>query len=101
MSPIVGGVGQSKQATPEVQAMIDGLKGDVSNKLVGKTLGPFEAVSFKTQVVAGTNYFVKVRVGSGEEHVHLRVFKPLGESPKPVLHSCQEGHTGASEINYF
>jgi cystatin-A/B len=102
MSPVVGGVGDSKKATPEVQAIVDSLKHDASTKL-GETapFSAFEAVSYKTQVVAGTNYFVKVRVGPSNEHIHVRVFKPLGNDPKPVLHSCQSGHTDSSEIVYF
>ena len=36
----------------------------------------FEARSFKTQVVAGTNFFVKVAVAP-DTCVHARVFKPL------------------------
>ena len=102
MSPVVGGVGESKKATPEVQAIVENLKHDASAKL-GTTapFSSFEAVSYKTQVVAGTNYFVKVRVGPSNEHIHVRVFKPLGENPKPVLHACQGGHTDSSDIVYF
>jgi cystatin-A/B len=98
---IVGGVGQSKEATAEVQAMVNELKSEVSGHVKGKSLTPFRAVSYKTQVVAGTNYFVKVLAADGNEHIHLRVFKPLGENVKPKLHSCQAGHSATSEIEYF
>ena len=105
MSPtsknIVGGIGQSKPATSDVQSMINELKAEASSHLGGKNLSPFEAVSYKTQVVAGTNYFVKVLADGGKEHVHLRVFKPLGENAKPKLHSCQAGHSQTSDIEYF
>lgn len=43
-------------------------------------------VSYKSQVVAGTNYFAKVDIGDGK-FVHLRVFKPLphtGAGPELV-----------------
>jgi cystatin-A/B len=96
---IAGGIGQTKSATPEVQSMVDGLKMEVSSKLGGKNLHPFKAVSFKTQVVAGTNYFVKIH--AGDEHIHVRMFRPLGENSTPQLHSCQAGHSSKSEIEYF
>ena len=33
-------------------------------------------VSYSTQVVAGTNYFMKIRVGE-DTYVHIRVYEPL------------------------
>ena len=98
---IAGGIGQSKPATPEIQAMVRALQSDASTHQAGKNLAPFEAVSFKSQVVAGTNYFVKVLTDGGKEHVHVRVFKPLGENAKPKLHSLQAGHSQTSDIEYF
>ena len=35
----------------------------------------FQAVSYTSQVVAGTNFHIKIDAGS--EHVHARVFRPL------------------------
>lgn len=68
----------------------------------------FVPVSYKTQVVAGTNYFVKVKTGESE-FVHLRIFLPLGTNSQnfmtdkehtPVLAGI-ERHTKDSEIKYF
>jgi len=36
----------------------------------------FNPVGIKSQVVAGTNYSVKIQV-DGDDYVHVKVFKPL------------------------
>lgn len=97
-------MGEPKSVTPEVQSIVDRLKDSVSSRLPGEKqakLAPFKAVSYKTQVVAGTNYFIKVAIDGGKEHIHLRVHKPLGENPIPALASHQEGHNEKSDISYF
>ncbi|PKK30431.1 cystatin-B [Columba livia] len=67
----------------------------------GKTFDVFTAVEFKTQVVAGTNYFIKVHVGN-DEFMHLRVFKSLPHENKPLsLHSYQSSKTKHDELAFF
>nr|XP_009683464.1 PREDICTED: cystatin-B [Struthio camelus australis] len=67
----------------------------------GKIFDVFTAVEFKTQVVAGTNYFIKVHVGN-DEFVHLRVFRSLPHENKPLsLHSYQSSKTKHDELTYF
>ena len=88
-----GGLGQSKAATEDVQKICDSVniinsrfiycfnlrnfsskvsivcalnfkvKADAEGK-AGKAFAQFKAVSFSSQVVAGTNYFVKVNKGA-------------------------------------
>ena len=99
-----GGVGDTKEATPEVQSIVDSLKDSVSASISQskkEKLHPFKAVSFKTQVVAGMNYFIKVAIDDGKEHIHLRVHRPLGKDPIHKLASHQEGHNQTSDITYF
>lgn len=50
---------EDKQATPEVQKIIAQVKEQVESEL-NEHFDIFEAVSYRTQVVAGTNFFVKV-----------------------------------------
>ncbi|XP_009991715.1 PREDICTED: cystatin-B-like [Chaetura pelagica] len=67
----------------------------------GKTFDVFTAVEYKTQLVAGINYFIKVHVGN-DEFIHLRVFKSLPQENKPLsLHSYQSSKAKHDELAYF
>ena len=60
-----------------------------------------ELLGYKTQIVAGTNYFMKIAVG--DKVIHARVFQPLphtGESAQ--VHSIEDkNHSPESELSYF
>ncbi|NWT27690.1 CYTB protein, partial [Cardinalis cardinalis] len=61
----------------------------------------FRAIVYKTQVVAGTIYFIKVQV-SDAEYVHLKVFLSLPhENLGPSLVSFQTGKTRDDPLTYF
>ena len=70
-----GGFGQASDADDEVKNIATQMKKQTEEKL-GATFTEFEAVKFKTQVVAGTNYLIKVKVGP-EQYVHIKVWKKL------------------------
>jgi len=70
-----GGVGETKKGNEEAQLIIDSVRTDLESQ-AGKSFPKYEAVSFSTQVVAGTNFFVKVKVGESE-FAHLTVYRPL------------------------
>ena len=70
-----GGFGNARDADDKVKALAKEVKPDVE-KALGATYSQFEAVKFTTQVVAGTNYKIKVKVGD-EQYVHIKVFVPL------------------------
>lgn len=101
---VCGGVGDVKQATVEVQQLADSVKPLVEQSVASHKkdkLHPYKAVSYKSQVVAGVNYFIKVEIDGGKEYLHLRVFRPLGDDSKPVLSRHQESHSQESELSYF
>lgn len=58
--PITGGISdQDKPATPEVQGLVEQLKSQIAGK-ANAAYEVFEATVYRTQVVAGVNYFIKV-----------------------------------------
>uniref|UniRef100_A0A8C6T2Z5 Cystatin-B n=1 Tax=Neogobius melanostomus TaxID=47308 RepID=A0A8C6T2Z5_9GOBI len=95
-----GGTTDAKPADPEVQNICDSVKSKVEEK-TGKKYDTFQVKSYKTQVVAGTNYFVKVHVG-GEDHVHLRIHKGLPHTGGELkVSSFQESKSHHDPIDYF
>ncbi|XP_061861733.1 cystatin-B [Colius striatus] len=97
---LCGGTSAARPATDETQQIADKVKPQIEEK-EGKTFDVFNAVEFKTQVVAGTNYFIKVHVGN-DEYVHLRVFQSLPHENKPLsLHSYQSSKTKHDQLTFF
>ena len=70
-----GGFGNALDANDEVKNMAKEMKQQTEQKL-GATFTEFEAVKYKTQVVAGTNYLIKVKVGP-KQFVHIKVWQKL------------------------
>lgn len=65
-------------------------KSDAESKL-GLTFSLYKPVEFKSQVVAGTNYLVKVKVDNGK-HIEVKIHKPL---------PCNGTQTHLMEANYL
>ncbi|XP_027586091.1 cystatin-B-like [Pipra filicauda] len=97
---LCGGVSAVRPATDETQQIVREVKSQLEEK-EGKTFDVFTAVEFKTQMVAGINYFIKVHVGN-DEFMHLRVFKSLPQENKPLsLDGYQGSKTKHDELAYF
>ena len=94
---MVGGFGDAQEAEDNVKALAKGMK-EKAEAALGETYGEFEAVKFKTQVVAGTNYLIKVKVG-GDKYVHLKVHVPLPckNAPNELLEQ-EKGKTLADPL---
>ena len=70
-----GGFGGAREADDDVKAIALEMKAQTEQKL-GTTFSTFEAVQYKSQVVAGTNFSIKVKVGP-DQYVHIKVFRKL------------------------
>ena len=98
---ICGGTGQEQAATEDVQNLVDGVKSDIVTKL-GSNPAVFQATHFKTQVVAGTNYFVKIHIGE-EKFIHVRIYKHFSGSVQlhGVKHHDVGGVQADVQLEYF
>uniref|UniRef100_A0A3B4F903 Cystatin-B n=1 Tax=Pundamilia nyererei TaxID=303518 RepID=A0A3B4F903_9CICH len=94
-----GGLTEEKEADEEVQKICD-MK-PLAEQKTGRNFEVFTAENYKTQVVAGTNYFIKVYVG-GNEYVHLRVYEKLPAYGGTLeLTDLQHPKTQNDSIEYF
>ncbi|XP_044141805.1 cystatin-B-like [Bufo gargarizans] len=95
-----GGVGAEEPANPEVQALCDVVKPEFQVKS-GVNAAKFKAVSFKSQTVAGRNFFVKVDLGGGQ-FCHVRIFEPMPHTgEKASLSGFKLGKKKEDALGYF
>ncbi|KAI3355275.1 hypothetical protein L3Q82_018132 [Scortum barcoo] len=94
-----GASSEMKDATEDTQRMCDQLKTKVED-MTKKTYEEFRAVKYRQQIVAGTNFFIKVHVG-GESYLHLRVFQGLLGDGVAELVDVQEDRAKEDPIVYF
>ena len=95
-----GGLAPASDADQETQEIINKVRAEFEGK-VGQNFGEFTAVKVSRQVVAGTNFFVKVGTGS-DKYIHLRVFRPLPhQGDTPQLHSYQLDKTLEDALEHF
>jgi len=86
-----------KTPTPELKELIKKLNPTIKQKIndvqgrpikeVKSGLELFEPLTFKTQIVAGRNYFVKVKINgeNGDQIWHLKIHEPLGGNPAQLI----------------
>ena len=70
-----GGFDEVKECTEDIKTLAINMQEQVENTL-GETFDIFEPVLYSSQVVAGTNYSIKVHVGD-ERFVHIKIYVPL------------------------
>jgi cystatin-A/B len=71
---LAGGFKAPEAADADIQAVLDSVKAEVG-RAIGKDLGDLKALTYKSQVVAGTNYIIEAQIDN--EAYHVTIFKPL------------------------
>ncbi|XP_037696167.1 cystatin-A [Choloepus didactylus] len=95
-----GGLTEARPATPEIQKIADEIKPQLEAQ-TNETYNEFEAEEYKSQVVAGTNFYIKIRT-SNNQYVHVKVFKSLPVYNEPLkLVGYQTGKTKNDELSAF
>jgi len=97
MSCLIGGMGSDRPADNDIHEILTKVRGQVEEKL-GK-FETFTAETYRTQVVNGVNYFIKVHTGDEDKRLHLRIYKPIRGDPEFVSHL--PNRKKADSINYF
>ncbi|XP_064627376.1 cystatin-A-like [Lineus longissimus] len=74
---LLGGFNEWKAIDEYTNDLAEEMKSDVQAK-AGKTYSMYEPIQYKTQVVAGTNYDIKIQVSwNPVKFIIIRIFKPL------------------------
>ncbi|KAI5182105.1 cystatin-B [Manis pentadactyla] len=95
-----GAPSATQPATAEIQAIADQVRSQLEER-ENKKYTVFKAVEFKSQVVAGTNYFIKVQVDD-DDFMHIRVYESLPHTNKPLALTNYQTHKARhDELAYF
>ncbi|XP_060601061.1 cystatin-B-like [Ruditapes philippinarum] len=102
MAQMCGGAGDVMPADEEVKGYCNEVKADILKKAGKDSVEIFEPVHYRSQVVAGVNYFVKIRIGSGGECLHARIFKGLPHTGGNLeVSSVQTNKKVEDAVEYF
>lgn len=98
----VGAVGADIKPKDETVAkIVEDIKPEFEQK-TGKKYTELDVISYKTQTVAGTNYFVKAKAvdeDGKEQIVHLRIYRDLGKNLELTAYQLDKKHE--DEIVHF
>ena len=87
-----GGFGNVREADDEIRSHLNEIKQSIETELKS-TFETLEPIHYTTQVVAGTNFKVKVNVGDGN-YIHVKYHRPLPCNGGALsLMSATSGHS--------
>jgi cystatin-A/B len=92
-----GGFGGVKQVDDKIIEELGKVKSSIEAKL-NSTFNVFEPVHYKSQVVAGTNFLVKIKVDN-EKHIHVKYHRPLPcNGTELILLEATSGHSETDNL---
>ena len=80
---MIGGFTKARLADDEMKKIVKEIQPKIEER-TNEKYTVFEAISFKSQVVKGVNYVVKILVDN-ESFLHARIYVPLGKEEKKIL----------------
>ncbi|CAH8565834.1 unnamed protein product [Schistosoma mattheei] len=96
-----GGIGTPREPSAEEKEKFKTLLESKLESHIGRKPRSFEIVQITSQVVAGTNHFVKVKIDDGD-YIHARIFEPLPCHGKELqLHSVVKDKKESDALEYF
>ena len=99
MHGMCGGFKEAEAANQEVVEVLAQVKAEVEAK-ENSSFQVFEAVTFTSQVVAGTNFLIKVKYDGG--YMHVKVHRPLPHTNQgPSLMEHETGKTLEETLTPF
>ncbi|XP_021045470.1 stefin-2-like [Mus pahari] len=96
---MLGGLSEARPATPEIQEIANKVRPLLEEK-TNEKYEKFEAVEYKSQVVQGQNYFIKMDVGHGQ-FLHIKLFIGISKEDDWELDGYQTDKTKNDELTYF
>ena len=95
---MLGGLSNTKPSDNEVEKLVNSVKDNFQE--LNYNTDKFEINSYKSQIVNGVNYFVKVE--TDKEFVHLKIHQELPHNNSIVtLIKCELEKKKEDEISYF
>ena len=95
---MLGGLSEAKTRDDQIDSMTSFVKEQFENNNYSTEI--FEAHSYKSQVVNGVNYFIKIK--TDKEYVHVRVHQALPHNDSEIsYHSQQLDKSKEDEITHF
>jgi len=77
MAGMPGGLTDVKEGDEASQKAADAVRSRIDAQMGGaNSIVSFKVVQYKTQVVAGTNFFLKIQIAP-EKYIHVKVFRDL------------------------
>ena len=88
----MGGYKEPSPADDDIKELVKSVQTKVEEN-TNEKYSTFEAISYTSQVVAGTNYTIKVKVDN-DKYIHVSIFKPLPHTGKECrVSDVQTGKT--------